>query len=62
MSWHPFKEVGFHVVLEQFYIPPSTMLQTSKQCVNIVLSKDEVQTLVDIVITNPNHANLLAHI
>jgi hypothetical protein len=51
MYWHPFKEVGFHVVQEQLHILPSTMLQTSKQSVNIVLSKYEVQTLVDIVIT-----------
>jgi hypothetical protein len=52
-SWHPFKEVGFHVVQEQLHILPSTMLQTSKQCVNIVLFKYEVQTLVDIFITIP---------
>jgi hypothetical protein len=38
---------------------PSTIIIFSHQQVDIVVTKDGIHTLVNIVIVNPTHANLL---
>ncbi len=50
--------VNFPMGWKQLHVFPSTMFNSSHQQVNIVLTKDEFLTLVDVVITNPMNVNL----
>jgi hypothetical protein len=51
--------VGFHMWSKQLHALPSTIINSTCQQVNIVLTKDDIHTLVDIVIVNPMQAYLL---
>jgi hypothetical protein len=53
------RDVGFHVRRKQLHVFPSTTFNFSHQQVNIVLTKDGIRTLIDVVIANPTQANLL---
>jgi hypothetical protein len=52
-------DVGFHVGQEQLYVLLSTTLNSSYQRVDIVLTKNDIHTLTDVVIANPTQADLL---
>jgi hypothetical protein len=47
------QDVGFHVGWEQLHVLPSNMFNFFRQWINIVLTKDGICTLVDIVIVDP---------
>jgi len=53
------RDVGFHVGWKQLHVLPSTTFNSSCQQVDIVLTKDGIRTLVNIVIANPTWAYLL---
>jgi hypothetical protein len=50
---------GFHVGREQIHVLPSTMFNSFCEWVNIVLTKDGIRTLANIVIANPTWGDLL---
>ncbi len=52
------QDVGFHVGWEQLHAIPSTTFNFSCRKIDIVVTKDGICTLVDIVIANPTQANL----
>ncbi len=52
------RNVSFHVGWEQLHALPSTTFNSSRQQVDIVLTKDGICTLADVVITNPMCADL----
>ncbi len=52
------RNVGFQVGWEKLNVLPSTTFTFSHWQVDIVLTKDGIRTLVDIVISNPTQANL----
>jgi hypothetical protein len=52
-------DVGFHVGQEQLHVLLSTTFNPFHQRVDIVLTKDCIRTLVDIVIANPTRTDLL---
>ncbi len=47
------KDVGFHVGQEQLHALPSNTFNFSCQWIDIVLTKDDIHTSVDIVIADP---------
>jgi hypothetical protein len=51
--------VGFHMEQEQVHVFPSTMSNSSCWQVDIVLTKNEIRTLLNVVITNPTWVGLL---
>ncbi len=51
--------VSFHMGWEQLHALPSATLNYFHQQVNIVLTKNEICTLVDVVIANPMNVNLI---
>jgi hypothetical protein len=51
-------DVDFHMGWEQLHVLPSNMFNSSRWWVDIVLTKDGIRTLVNIVIANPTWANL----
>ncbi len=53
------RDDSFRVGQEQLHALPSTTFNSSHQRVDIVLTKDGICTLVNIVITNLTQANLL---
>jgi hypothetical protein len=53
------RDASFRVGQEQLHALPSTTFNSSHQRVDIVLTKDGICTLVNIVITNLTQANLL---
>jgi hypothetical protein len=54
------QDVGFRMGQKQLHAHPSTTFNSSHQRVNIVLIKDDIRTLADIVITNPTRVDLLS--
>jgi hypothetical protein len=46
------RNVGFHMGQKQLLTLPSTTFNSSRRQINIVLTKDGIFTLVDIVIAN----------
>ncbi len=52
-------DVGFHVGQEQLHVFPSITFNSSREQINIVLTKNDICTLANIVITNPTRADLL---
>jgi hypothetical protein len=50
------QDSNFHMGQKQL---PSTIINFSHQQVDIVVTKDGIRTLVNIVIANPTHVNLL---
>jgi hypothetical protein len=52
------QDVGFHVGWEQLHAKPSATLNSFHQQVDIVFTKNEIRTLVDIVIADSMHADL----
>jgi hypothetical protein len=52
------QDVGFHVGWEQSYALPSATLNSSHQQVNIVVTKDGIHTLTNVVIINPTRVDL----
>jgi hypothetical protein len=53
------QDVGFHVRWEQLHVLPSNTFNSSYQRINIVLTKDDICTLVDVNIANPTLVDLL---
>jgi hypothetical protein len=51
-------DVDFHVRQEQLHALSLTTFNSFCQQINIVLTKDGIRTLIDIVITNPTRTNL----
>jgi hypothetical protein len=56
------KNVGFHIFHEQSHVLLmfSPLLQSSQQQVDVVLTTNEVNTMVEVVIINPTQANLVS--
>jgi hypothetical protein len=54
------RNVGFHVGRKQLHALPSTTFNSSCQQIDIVLTKDGIYTLTDVVIANPTRADLLS--
>ncbi len=54
------QDVSFHVERKQLRVHPSTTFNSFHQWVDIVLIKDDIRTLADIVITNPTRVDLLS--
>jgi hypothetical protein len=52
-------DVGFHMGWEQLHVLLSNTFNSSHWQVDIVLTKDDIRTFVDIVIANPTQADLL---
>jgi hypothetical protein len=52
------QDVGFHVGEEQLHVLPSTTFNSSCQWVNIVFTKNDIHTLIDVVIVDPMWVNL----
>jgi hypothetical protein len=52
-------DVGFHVGWEQLHALPSTTFNSSCRQVDIVLTKNGIRTLVDVVIVDPTRVDLL---
>jgi hypothetical protein len=52
-------DVGFHMGQKQLHALLSNMFNSSYQQVDIMLTKDGICTLIDIVITNPTQVDLL---
>jgi hypothetical protein len=53
-------DVGFHVGQTQLHALLSTTFNSSHWQVDIVLTKNKICTLTNVVITNPTHADLLS--
>ncbi len=53
------QDVSFHVGRKQLHAFPSSMLNFFHSQINIVLTKDGIHTLVDVVIIDPTRTNLL---
>ncbi len=53
------RDANFHMRQEQLHVLPSTTFNSSHQWVDIVLTKNGIRTLTDIVIADPTRANLL---
>jgi len=53
-------DVGFHVGQEQLHVLPLNMFNSFRWWVDIVLTKNGICTLVEIVIVNPTWMNLLS--
>jgi hypothetical protein len=53
------QDVGFHVGWIQLHAFLSTMFNSSCQQVDIVFTKDDISTLVDVVIIDPTWTYLL---
>jgi hypothetical protein len=51
--------VGFHMGREQLHALPTTTFNSFHQWVDIMPTKDDIRTLVNIVIVNPTWTNLL---
>jgi len=47
------RDVGFHVGQKLLHAIPLTTFISSRQQVNVVLTKDDIRTLAGIVIANP---------
>jgi len=52
-------DVGFHMGWEQLHVLLSNTFNSSHWQVDIVFTKDDIRTFVDIVIANPTQADLL---
>jgi hypothetical protein len=52
------RDAGFHVGLEQLHAFPSTTFNSFCRWVDIVLSKDDIRTLVDVVIVDSTWTDL----
>jgi len=52
------QDASFHMEKKQLHALPSTTFNSSCQRLNIVLTKDGICTLVDIVITDPMQMDL----
>jgi hypothetical protein len=50
---------GFHVRWEQLHVLFSTTFNSLCQWVNIVITKDDIRTLADVIIVDPTRVNLL---
>ncbi len=53
------RDVGFHVGQKLLHAIPSATFNSFRQRVNLVLTKNDIRTLADIVIANPTWADLL---
>jgi len=53
------RDISFHVKRKQLHALPSTTFNSSCRRIDIMLTKDGIRTLTDVVITNPMQANLL---
>jgi hypothetical protein len=53
------QDVGFHMGRKQLHVLPSITINSSHQRVSIVLTKNGICTLVDIVTAHPTRADLL---
>jgi hypothetical protein len=53
------RDDGFHVGWEQLHVFPSNMFNSSCWQVDIVLTKDDICTLIDIIIIDPTRMDLL---
>jgi hypothetical protein len=53
------QDVSFHVGWKQLHTLPLTTLNFFRRQVDIMFTKDGIHTLVDIIITNPMHVDLL---
>jgi hypothetical protein len=51
-------DAGFHVGQEQLHAFSSTTLNSSRQRFNIILTKDDIRILTDVVIVNPMQVDL----
>jgi hypothetical protein len=47
------QDASFHMGREQLHVFPSTTFNFFRRRINIVLTKDDIHNLVDVVITNP---------
>jgi len=54
------RDVGFHMGQKQLHVLPSTTFNTSCQQINIMLTKDGIHTLANVIIIDVMWANLLA--
>jgi hypothetical protein len=52
------RNVSFHMGWKQLHVLPSATLNFSYQQIDVVLIKDGVCTLANVIIVNPMHANL----
>jgi hypothetical protein len=53
------QDVGFHMKQEQLHAIPSITFNSSCQWINIVLTKYDIHTLVNVVIIDPKRVDLL---
>jgi hypothetical protein len=53
------RDVGFHVGRKQLHVFPPITINSSHQQINIVLIKDGIYTLIDIIIIDLTRADLL---
>jgi hypothetical protein len=51
-------DVGFHMEKKQLHVLLSTTFNSFHQWINIVFTKDDIRTLLNIVIVDPTQANL----
>jgi hypothetical protein len=51
------QDVGFHVGREQLYVLRSTTFSSFHRQIDIVLTKNGIHTLVNVVIANPTQAD-----
>jgi hypothetical protein len=51
-------DVGFHVGREQLHAFPSITLNSSRQRLNIIFTKDDIRILTNVVIVNPMQVEL----
>jgi len=47
------RDVGFHIRRKQLHVLPSTTFNSSHRQIDILLTKDGICTLVDVVIVDP---------
>jgi hypothetical protein len=52
------KDVGFHVGQEQLHVLPLNTFNFSYQWIDIVFTKDDICTLIDVVIANPAYEHI----
>jgi hypothetical protein len=53
------RDVGFHVGRKQLHVLPSNTINSSHRQVNIMFTKDDIHTLVDVVVVDPTRVDLL---
>jgi len=54
------RDVGLHVMRKQTHVHSTSSFQSSWWRMDIVFTADGIHTLVNVIITNPTHANLVS--